>query len=101
MRRNRFGIPEPLGKAVAPQRLDAVCVPLVGFDGRGRRLGMGGGFYDRTFAVNARKKRGNARGPRLIGLAHACQQVGRLPHEDWDVRLTGVVTERKWIRARG
>lgn len=97
LRRNRFNIPEPIGAAVPIEKIDVVCVPLVGFDRRGRRLGMGGGFYDRTFAKRAQTKQ---RGPRLIGLAYACQEVAQLPHEDWDVRLKDIVTEREWIRAR-
>ncbi len=99
VRRNRFNIPEPVGAAWSLQRVDVVCVPLVGFDRDGHRLGMGGGFYDRTFAARVRKNRGSLRGPRLIGLAYAGQEVAQLPHEEWDVRLTGVVTEREWIRA--
>jgi 5-formyltetrahydrofolate cyclo-ligase len=97
LRRNRFNIPEPTGAAIALQRIDVVCLPLVGFDCRGRRLGMGGGFYDRTFALQKRKSGCGKRGPRLIGLAYSCQEVVQLPYEDWDVRLTGIVTEREWI----
>lgn len=100
LRRNRFNIPEPIGAAVPLPRIDVVCVPLVGFDRRGGRLGMGGGFYDRTFAGRARENRGSVSGPRLIGLAYACQEVAQLPCEEWDVRLAGVVTEREWIRVR-
>jgi 5-formyltetrahydrofolate cyclo-ligase len=104
MRRNRFNIPEPIGAAVPVQQIHVVCVPLVGFDRQGRRLGMGGGFYDRTFArgaVRARINQRAARSPRLIGLAYACQEVTQLPHEAWDVRLAGVITERESIRANG
>lgn len=92
LRRNRFNIPEPVGRAVPLRKIDVICMPLVGFDRQGGRLGMGGGFYDRTFASDGRG------GPRLIGLAYACQEVAQLPHEEWDVRMTGVVTEREWIR---
>ncbi|MFT3929479.1 MAG: 5-formyltetrahydrofolate cyclo-ligase [Spongiibacteraceae bacterium] len=97
LRRNRFNIPEPVGRAVPLRNIDVICMPLVGFDRQGRRLGMGGGFYDRTLAV---ERSGVKRRPRLIGLAYACQEVAQLPHEQWDVRMSGVVTESEWIRTR-
>lgn len=91
MRRNRFGILEPhdpARPALPSGKLDIVFLPLVGFDLRGDRLGMGGGFYDRTFA---RRRRGN-RAPLLIGLAYDFQRVARLGRAWWDVPLDGVVT---------
>jgi len=94
LRPNRFRIPEPLpeaGAALAPVELDFVLAPLVAFDIRGRRLGMGGGYYDRSFAfLNA------ARAPRplLVGYAYECQKVAALQAESWDVPLAGVVTEQ-------
>ena len=95
LRANRFGIPEPWGsKSISLEQLDVVCVPLVGFDRAGGRLGMGGGFYDRTFA-----RRGINR-PRLIGLAHSIQECAALPRDAWDIALNSVVTERGWIRAK-
>jgi 5-formyltetrahydrofolate cyclo-ligase len=72
--------------------LDLILTPLVAFDDQGNRLGMGGGFYDRTLAYLGRRK--HWKKPRLIGTAHAFQQVARLPHESWDVPLHGVVTEK-------
>lgn len=96
MRPNRFGIAEPIGRApLGPAELDAICLPLVGFDNRGGRLGMGGGFYDRTLA---RRAAGTAR-PLLIGLAHSFQQLERVPCDPWDIPLSGVLTERGWIAA--
>jgi len=93
MRRNYFGIPEPLHRvAFATNRLDVICLPLVGFDRHGGRLGMGGGFYDRTLARCVVKRR-----PLLIGLAHSFQEVERLPCESWDIPLAGIITEREWI----
>jgi 5-formyltetrahydrofolate cyclo-ligase len=88
---NRFGIPEPLkSPAVRPWMLDYVLFPLVGFDAQGGRLGMGGGFYDRTFAqANRWPKR-----PKLIGVAHDCQKVATLPLEPWDITLEAVVTDQ-------
>lgn len=100
LHRNRFGIPEPRDtRRVALSELDVVLLPLVAFDRRGNRLGMGGGFYDRTFAGLRRRGRGNAV-PRLVGLAHGFQQVAGLAQQDWDVPLDDVVTERGWIAAR-
>ncbi|MDX1434376.1 MAG: 5-formyltetrahydrofolate cyclo-ligase, partial [Gammaproteobacteria bacterium] len=95
MQRNRFGIPEPAAGAdtrVAPFALDLVLMPLVAFDGAGNRLGMGGGFYDRTFAYLARRR--HWRKPRLIGVAYGFQRVPSLPARPWDVTLEGVLTER-------
>ena len=98
LRRNRLGIPEPVIKRFREaQRLDLVLMPLVGFDTCGGRLGMGGGFYDRSFAFlrDTGKRR-----PTLIGLAHHFQQVEALPVEPWDVRMTAVATDRGWFSIR-
>ncbi|MBB3102625.1 5-formyltetrahydrofolate cyclo-ligase [Azomonas macrocytogenes] len=101
MRRNRFCIAEPLSKA-ARQRpvwaLDLLLLPLVGFDTQGGRLGMGGGFYDRSLAF--RNHRHNARRPILLGLAHECQKVDRLDLEKWDVTLDATVTDAGWYPLR-
>lgn len=97
LRPNRFGIPEPAaGTAVPATRLDVVLTPLVAFDARGNRLGMGGGFYDRTFAGQARGRRW--RRPRLIGVAYDFQRVDRLDARAWDVPLDAVITERGLLR---
>lgn len=93
---NRFGIGEPRGIAIAARWLSLVFVPLVAFDGRGARLGMGAGFYDRAFGW--RHMRGTWRGPRLIGLAYAFQQVPALEPAAHDVYLDAVVTEQGVIR---
>jgi 5-formyltetrahydrofolate cyclo-ligase len=90
---NRFGIPEPdldPGSLLDPEALDHVLLPLVGFDGRGHRLGTGGGYYDRSFAF----RHGALRKPRLVGIGYACQQVDALPAADWDVPLDLIATER-------
>lgn len=99
MLRNRFGILEPHARARAylpPQALDMVLMPLVGFDPRGNRLGMGGGYYDRTFAWLRHRPR--PRNPRLIGLAHDFQLVRRLSRAYWDVPLDGAVTPSRTVR---
>ncbi len=88
---NRFGIPEPeithsnSAESLASSSLELVLVPLVAFDMRGNRLGMGGGFYDRAFANAAER-------PRLIGVAHDFQRVEALEPMSWDVPLDAVVT---------
>ena len=77
---------------IDPRWLDLVLVPLVGFDPRGHRLGMGAGLYDRQFAF-LRHRRAWRR-PRLVGIAFEAQKVERLAEAAHDVQLDGVVTER-------
>ncbi|MDH5353545.1 MAG: 5-formyltetrahydrofolate cyclo-ligase [Gammaproteobacteria bacterium] len=94
MRINKFRLPEPdVGedKMLQPDELDLVLAPLVVFDDNRNRVGMGGGFYDRSFAF--RKQAGNDK-PVLIGVAHEMQKVDRLVPEDWDVRLDMIVTDQ-------
>jgi 5-formyltetrahydrofolate cyclo-ligase len=92
---NRFGIPEPVsaeGGRVAKD-MDLIVTPLVGFDAAGNRLGMGAGFYDRTFGFLKRMERPR---PLLIGYAYECQKVEGLGAESWDVPLAGVATEQQF-----
>lgn len=93
---NQFGIPEPqapLDKHLTGQQMDIVLMPLVGFDLQGNRMGMGGGYYDRSFAFK-RLPQYSANPPLLIGWAHSCQQASQLPNEPWDVPLDGIITEQ-------
>ncbi|MDD3181260.1 MAG: 5-formyltetrahydrofolate cyclo-ligase [Alphaproteobacteria bacterium] len=85
-------IPEPLSLAplVVP---DVLLVPLVGFDRGGRRLGQGGGFYDRTLALLRAQKKILA-----VGLAYAAQEVPQIPTGEHDVLLGAIVTEKEVIR---
>lgn len=92
-RPNRFGIDEPQ----VPRRMlldaieiDVILLPLVAFDERGNRLGMGGGFYDATLA--GRASRHCLKRPRVVGLAHECQRVERIAVQPWDVPLDCIVT---------
>ena len=84
---NRYGIPEPLANEQShpAESLDILFMPLVGWDLQGGRLGMGGGFYDRTLAGVTR--------PVLVGIAHANQQVVSIPREEWDVPLNFIATD--------
>lgn len=92
---NRFGIPEPdlIWRQMRPAwSLDMVLMPLVGFDSARQRLGMGGGYYDRTFAFKLQQ--GYQRSPpHLLGVAFEVQKVAALSSNPWDVPLDGVVTE--------
>ena len=91
---NRFNIPEPICKPSqwkTARQLDLLLVPLVAFDASGNRIGMGGGFYDRSLAHL--KHRQFWKKPRLIGLAHECQKVDKLNVESWDIPLGQIITE--------
>ena len=91
---NQYRISEPKlnqTQIIPAQSLDLICTPLVAFDTQGHRLGMGGGYYDRTLAPWF----ATGHGPKPIGLAHDCQHVESLPTESWDVPLPKVVTPTK------
>ena len=92
---NRFSIPEPVEPArrrISPLFLDLVLFPLVAFDERGNRLGMGAGYYDRTF--EATRHRSVWSGPSRIGVAYELQKVEALSSAAWDIPLDAIVTER-------
>jgi len=94
MKQNRFGIAEPavaINKCKRAHQLQLIFMPLVGFDKKGNRLGMGGGFYDRSLHFRQHQK--NWRSPKLIGLAHECQKSDMIPVEEWDIQIDGVATE--------
>ena len=91
--RHRWGMWQPAlrrGTSVQARALDIAFVPLVGFDSTCNRLGMGKGFYDKTFSFKARTGRSS---PKLIGLAHDCQRVECLESQAWDVRMDKIVTD--------
>ena len=94
LQRNRFGIPEPSlrhRERVAPMGLHIIVMPLVAFDTAGHRLGMGGGFYDRTLSYLRRRQHWKA--PKLLGAAHELQRIEPIAPEPWDIPLDLVVTE--------
>ena len=78
--------PDGAGKEIVPA---IVLAPLVGFDRGGRRIGQGGGFYDRWFADHPAAMR--------IGIAWSVQEVAAITPEPWDVPLHAIVTEKEWI----
>lgn len=90
--KNNFGIAEPnTEQCINPEQLDLVLMPLVAFDKKGNRLGMGGGFYDKTFAF---KKTNPQQKPLLVGIAHAFQEVDALSTNSWDVTMNGIATDK-------
>jgi len=94
---NRYGIPEPVAprEMLEPFQLDLVLVPLLGFDRRGRRLGHGGGYYDRSFAFLNEQVRPTE--PLLVGIAYDFQELEIVNEEPWDVALDFIATNRELI----
>jgi len=96
---NRFGIPEPKllhGDMTPPWALDLVLTPLVAFDRHGTRLGMGGGYYDRSFAYM--KRRQYFRKPILIGYGYEFQHLKKLSRNQWDIPIHMAITEQQIYR---
>lgn len=90
---NRFGIAEPPADTplCALTDLEVIFMPLVAFDESGHRLGMGAGYYDKTFAsLREQKMR-----PLLVGLAYELQKANRIPQDTWDIGLDIVMTEQR------
>jgi 5-formyltetrahydrofolate cyclo-ligase len=94
LKHNDWGIAEPPAPETVPSPtdLDLVFVPLVAFDRHCFRLGMGKGFYDRTFSFKIFNRQSR---PLLIGLAHECQYTEPFIVKSWDVRLDTVITAEK------
>jgi len=93
---NRFNINEPdchPSKWRRAWQLDLLLLPLVAFDINKNRIGMGGGYYDRTLSYLNRHTLWKK--PRLIGLAHETQKSDKLPVQQWDIPLNMVVTDKK------
>jgi 5-formyltetrahydrofolate cyclo-ligase len=92
-RRGTYGIlvPRRMQHPLSPRWFDLIVVPLVGVDAKGRRLGMGGGFYDTAMAF--RRQRQSWRGPRLVGFAFDCQRTTSVYAEAWDLKLDDLATE--------
>ncbi|MCK4864492.1 MAG: 5-formyltetrahydrofolate cyclo-ligase [Gammaproteobacteria bacterium] len=93
---NRFGIPEPLHSNKTRLRktlsLDLILMPLVAFDEQGNRMGMGGGFYDRTLAYLRHRRYWHK--PTLLGVAYEFQKQKQLETNNWDIPLQAIATEK-------
>lgn len=98
MKLNRFKIPEPDVPAESllhdPLKLDVVIAPLVGVDPQGNRIGMGGGFYDRTFAF----KKDHQQSPLLIAFAYDFQFIEPQTPQNWDVAVDQIALQSRYIK---
>lgn len=86
---NHFGIPEPdvcKSKSIPINELDIIFMPLVAFDKKGNRLGMGAGYYDKTLAGVVK--------PLLIGVAYEFQMLDSIKTHALDVPLDVIITEK-------
>ena len=96
LKNNRFGIPEPIHSRKTRLRktlsLDLILMPLVAFDEQGNRVGMGGGFYDRTLAFLRQRKYWHK--PNLLGVAYEFQKQKQLETNPWDIPLQSIATEQ-------
>lgn len=90
LKRHRLGMQEPFVKyGISADKLDMIICPLMAVDRQGNRLGMGGGFYDRTFANFRRVK---------VGWCYHFQVVENLTVNEWDKGVDMVMTDRGVIR---
>ncbi|WP_158967504.1 5-formyltetrahydrofolate cyclo-ligase [Paraglaciecola sp. L3A3] len=97
MQTNIYGIAEPIASEqniVELADIDLIFTPLVAFDIKGNRLGMGGGYYDRTLAPIRQKQLKT----QLIGLAHDCQKSEKLPIDGWDIPLNAITTPTQFFK---
>ncbi len=87
--RHHLGMQQPMTNQSWPvSHLDLLIMPLLACDSQGMRLGMGGGFYDRTLAQAAYQ-------PFRLGLAHEFQYLNQqLPVRVWDQALNALITPK-------
>ena len=79
LKNNRFKIPEPivgLESQISAFELDLIFMPLVAFDPMGNRIGMGGGFYDRT--LDNKQLDNDLKKPILVGVAYEFQKQNQV-----------------------
>lgn len=97
---NRFGILEPVyqdSSLLSLRQLDIVITPLLAFDRQLNRIGMGAGYYDRSFAFS--RNQGTWQHPLLVGVAYSFQRIAAIRPNSWDVPLHVVITEKECIRS--
>lgn len=82
---------EPLTKPhLSADKLDMIICPLVAIDKQGNRMGMGGGFYDRTFAYAPQVLK--------VGYCYDFQVVETLKVNPWDKKVAMVITDKRILR---
>lgn len=94
---NQYGIPEPdisPTSALDANGISIILLPLLAYTRSGARLGMGGGYYDRSFAFRVSQ----SAPPLLIGVAYSEQEADSLPSEEWDIKLDMLINEREVLR---
>jgi 5-formyltetrahydrofolate cyclo-ligase len=94
---NQYGIPEPdisPTSALEASSISIILLPLLAYTRSGARLGMGGGYYDRSLAFRNKQ----SAPPLLIGVAYSEQEAGSLPSEEWDIKLDVLINEREVLR---
>ena len=103
--KNKYNIEEPVlscENVIPVRQCDVILMPLVGFDVSGNRLGMGGGYYDRTLSFTQREQDAHSpsggKAPKLVGIAHDIQEVDTLPIAPWDVPLDAIVTPSRTLQ---
>jgi 5-formyltetrahydrofolate cyclo-ligase len=89
------GLPSEAGLPAADGPPGAlILVPGLAFDRGGRRLGRGGGYYDRFLSKRGNPASGGKRGMYAVGLCMECQLVKRVPAGRDDQNMDGVLTEK-------
>lgn len=93
LKRNRYGICEPWNSTqIAVADFDLLLVPMVAYDHRGNRVGMGSGYYDRHLE-NLR----SSHSPLRLGVAYSMQEIDHIEKNDWDIPLHAIVNEHEWF----
>ena len=89
-RKGKYGISEPAISTEAIDKIDLLIIPGIAFDLKGNRIGYGKGYYDRFLS----SRKANYK----IGLAYEIQLLNHIPHNELDVPVDIIVTEKRIIR---
>ncbi|PJK11775.1 5-formyltetrahydrofolate cyclo-ligase, partial [Lysobacteraceae bacterium NML120232] len=98
---NRYGIPEPdfaPSALLDAQQMALIVLPLTGFDHHCHRLGMGGGWYDRSLAF---RQQSNGEPPLLVGAGFSLQEVPSIRVRSWDIACDYIATESGLFKRAG